>query len=507
MSLKPESFDLIVIGGGINGAGIAADAAGRGLKVLLCEQDDLASATSSASSKLIHGGLRYLEQYEFRLVRESLAEREVLLRKAPHIIKPLRFRLPHQSHLRPAWMLRAGLFLYDHLSQRTTLKGSHSIKFDESSPLVKTIKKGFEYSDAWVEDARLVVLNAMDARNRGATVKTRTCCIKAEKQDNQWQVTLQDQFSNSKTLYTCQALVNAAGPWVNKIFDQALEVPAPNKIRLIRGSHIIVPKLHDQPEAYILQNTDNRIVFVIPFEEDYSLIGTTDIEHKDSLSKVCISEEEKSYLIDVANSYYTSKINLSDIVRCYSGVRPLLDDESDNPQAITRDYTFELDGDALNGDKSTPVLLSIYGGKITTYRKLAEAAVNKLVPFFPSASPAWTATSPLPGGDFDDRPTLEQKLTSDFPWLPESLCQRLVKCYGTLSYQILEGSTCLAELGELAGADLYFKEVKYLVDQEWACTAEDILWRRSKLGLKFNESEKLKLTAIIESLDGSCEAA
>ena len=495
MSQHQQHYDLIVIGGGINGAGIAADAAGRGLNVLLCEQDDLASATSSASSKLIHGGLRYLEQYEFRLVREALAEREVLLRKAPHIIKPLRFRLPHQPHLRPAWMLRAGLFLYDHLSQRTTLKGSHGIEFDDNAPLMPTIKKGFEYSDAWVEDARLVVLNAMDARNHGATIKTRSRCIKAERVESLWQVTIQDTITNIQSQYTCHALVNASGPWVNKIFDETLTMPAPNNIRLVRGSHIIVPKLHEQPEAYILQNTDNRIVFAIPFEQDYSLIGTTDIEHKDSLENVCISEEEKSYLLDIANSYFKKKTTLSDIIHSYSGVRPLLDDEADNPQAITRDYTFELDG-----NKTTPALLSVYGGKITTYRKLAEAAVNKLMPFFNSDKKPWTAETALPGGDFPDRLTLEKSLLQQYPWLPESLCQRLVRSYGTLSDNILEGCQSLTDLGERAGADLYYREVKYLVEQEWACTTDDILWRRSKLGLRFSENDKNNLNNMLTAL-------
>ncbi|MRI34410.1 glycerol-3-phosphate dehydrogenase [Endozoicomonas sp. OPT23] len=501
-SSDQKSYDLIVIGGGINGTGIAADAAGRGLKVLLCEQDDLASATSSASSKLIHGGLRYLEQYEFRLVREALAEREVLLRKAPHIIKPLRFRLPHQPHLRPAWMLRAGLFLYDHLSQRTTLKGSHGIRFDQQSPLVSEITKGFEYSDAWVEDARLVVLNAMDAREHGATIKTRTRCIKAERMDDQWQVTLQDQFSNQQSSFTCKALVNASGPWVNQVFDQALELTTPNKIRLVRGSHIIVPKLHYQPEAYILQNTDNRIVFVIPFEQDFSLVGTTDIEHKDSLKQVHISKEEKSYLIDVANSYFTRKLDTSDIIHSYSGVRPLLDDEADNPQAITRDYTLELEG-----SESTPPLLSVYGGKITTYRKLAEAAVNRLSPFFTDMDSPWTATSPLPGGDFESRPVLEKELSAQYPWLSESLCIRLVRSYGTFSQQILNGAEKLEDLGEQIGADLYAREVEYLMKQEWACTAEDILWRRSKLGLRFTEQEKQNLDGLIDSLNHRSKAA
>ncbi len=502
--MKPDSaiYDLVVIGGGINGTGIAADAAGRGLKVLLCEQDDLASATSSSSSKLIHGGLRYLEQYEFRLVRESLAEREVLLRKAPHIIKPLRFRLPHQPHLRPAWMLRAGLFLYDHLSRRTTLAASHGISFDQHSPLMEEITRGFEYSDAWVDDARLVVLNAIDARERGADILTRNKCIKAERQNDHWLVTLHDLISGELKTIKSRVLVNAAGPWVNQLFDHALGQPSPNNIRLIRGSHIVVPRLHDQPEAYILQNTDNRIVFVIPFEQQFSLIGTTDVEHQASISSVSISEEETDYLLKVANEYFKTKVSHSDIVTTYSGVRPLLDDEADNPQAITRDYTLELDH-----DDGKPPLLSIFGGKITTYRKLAEAALTKLVPFFPNAGPAWTEESPLPGGNFVNREVFKVSLYQRYPWLPESLACRLVRSYGTLTYDLLGDAGSLDDLGEHIGADLYRREIDYLTKSEWAITSEDVLWRRSKLGLFLNDSQKNRLDSILEFPDSKEQVA
>ncbi|WP_067522218.1 glycerol-3-phosphate dehydrogenase [Endozoicomonas ascidiicola] len=500
MTPHSQPYDLLIIGGGINGAGIAADAAGRGLKTILCEQGDLASATSSSSSKLIHGGLRYLEQYEFRLVHESLAEREVLLRKAPHIIKPLRFCLPHERHLRPAWMLRVGLFLYDHLSKRVTLPASKSISFNTNSPLVNNITKGFEYSDAWVEDARLVVLNAMDAHNRGATILPRTRCIEAKRQGDLWQVTLQDQTSKEVTTISSRALVNAAGPWVNHVFDKALHEAAPNNIRQIRGSHIIVPRIHDQPQAYILQNTDGRIVFVIPFEQDFSLIGTTDVEHKTSLDHISISDDEKQYLIAVVNKYFKQKIDKADIITSYSGVRPLLDDDADNPQAITRDYTLELDH-----SNNQPPLLSIYGGKITTYRKLAEAAVNKLSPFFneegKTISQSWTADAPLPGGNFDSKELLSQKLTTEYPWLPDSLNQRLVTNYGTLCYKILGNAESIKDLGELIGSDLYEKEVGYLFNSEWARTAEDILWRRSKLGLRFSKNEIRSLEQLLNTLN------
>ena len=500
MAREMTVYDLVVIGGGVNGAGIAADAAGRGLNVLLCEQNDLASATSSSSSKLIHGGLRYLEQYEFRLVREALAEREVLINKAPHIISPLRFRLPHQPHLRPAWMIRAGLFLYDNLSKRVTLKGSHGVRFDDDSPLDKgaNITRGFEYSDGWVDDARLVILNAIDARNHNADVRTRTRCIKAERKKDTWQVTLLDTFSEQTEQVQCRVLVNATGPWVNHLFEGAIQKPSPKGIRLIRGSHIVVPKLHDQPEAYILQNNDHRIVFVIPYEDDFSLVGTTDVEHKASLDSIRISAEETDYLLTIINDYFQKKTTREDIISSYSGVRPLLDDDADNPQAVTRDYTLELDADA-----GQPPLLSIFGGKITTYRKLAENAVDKLAPFFPAAGPAWTSTAPLAGGDFTDRATLQAKLKQQYPWLADSLCARLTRCYGTIAYQVLDGVTSAMDMGVCIGGDFYERELKYLVEQEWACTVEDVLWRRTKLGLRFDQAQQDLVASLMASIINS----
>jgi glycine/D-amino acid oxidase-like deaminating enzyme len=339
MTAEHTIHDLMVIGGGVNGTGIAMDAAGRGLSVVLCEMNDLASATSSNSSKLIHGGLRYLEHYEFRLVKEALAERESLLRNAPHIMWPLRFRLPHRPHLRPAWMIRIGLFLYDHLAKRELLPGSNGIRFGADSPLVSDIAKGFEYSDGWVDDARLVVLCAMAARQSGADIKTRTRCVRAERQDGLWLVTLQEVDTGRQQRYRCRALVNAAGPWASKLFDEAMTLEAPKQIRLVKGSHIIVPKLHDEPEAYILQNEDNRIVFVIPYEDNFSLIGTTDVDYQGNPSEARISDEEVEYLCAVVNAHFKRKINAADVVWTYSGVRPLMDDEHGQAQKASRDYS------------------------------------------------------------------------------------------------------------------------------------------------------------------------
>ncbi|MBR9871445.1 MAG: glycerol-3-phosphate dehydrogenase [Gammaproteobacteria bacterium] len=494
MNSERCDYDLLVIGGGINGAGIALDAAGRGLNVLLCEMNDLASSTSSNSSKLIHGGLRYLEYYEFRLVREALAEREVLLKKAPHIIWPLRFRLPHRPHLRPAWMIRAGLFLYDHLAKRATLKGSHGIKFEKGSPLVEKISRGFEYSDGWVDDARLVVLNAMAAREKGTRILTRTRCSSAKRKGALWEVTLENQLTGKSETVTARALVNAAGPWVTSFFDDALATRPPKQIRLVKGSHIIVPRIHDDPQAYILQNEDNRIVFVIPYEENFSLIGTTDVEHKGDPATARISEEEIQYLTSVVNDHFKRKICATDIVATYAGVRPLLDDESDSPEAVTRDYTFEVDEPAGKAP-----LLSVFGGKITTYRKLAEAAVNGIISHFPNAGASWTADAPLPGGDFDNQHNLQAELEQQFPWLPLEVISRFVRSYGTLSYRILSGLESLEDMGQHFGAGLYQREVEYLMYNEWALDLDDIIWRRTKLGLFLQPSEQKLLASFLQT--------
>ena len=496
MSNNPsaELYDLLVIGGGINGCGIAADAASRGLKVLLCEQQDLAAATSSNSSKLIHGGLRYLEHYEFRLVREALAEREVLLKVAPHIIWPLRFRLPHQPHLRPALLIRLGLFLYDNLARRVTLPASHGFRFGATDPLVSTIKKGFEYSDAWVDDSRLVVLNAMAARQHGATVLTRSRCQSVSRQEQLWQVEICNQGSGQTRNYLARAVVNAAGPWVASLFGQTLPGPTPQKIRLVKGSHIVVPKLHNDPHAYILQNVDQRIVFVIPYEDDFSLIGTTDVDYQGDPAQVCISDAETDYLLQISNSYFRRQITRQDILHSYAGVRPLLDDEADSAQAVTRDYKLEWDAPA-----DAAPLLSVFGGKITTYRKLAQAAVNRLASAFPQIGNCVTAERPLPGGDFTDQATLLSELSLSHNYLPTAVLKRYTRSYGTLSHQLLAGCHSLADLGEDFGHGLYQAEVSYLLNHEWAHTAADILWRRTKLGLRLDQAQQQRLTEFIAS--------
>ena len=480
-SLTPKDVihDVLVIGGGINGCGIALDAAGRGLSVLLCEQDDLASATSSRSSKLIHGGLRYLEHFEFRLVGKALAEREVLLRNAPHIIRPMRFRLPHQPHLRPAWMIRAGLFLYDHLARRKTLPGSHGIRPPADSPLRPQITRGFEYSDAWVDDARLVVLVARAAAEHGAQILTRSACVHAERRDGLWQVTLEDRRSGQRSQHLCRSLVNAAGPWVSSLLEQVIHSPMRQPLRLVQGSHIVVPRLHPGEHAYILQNEDNRIVFVIPFEDDFSLIGTTDVDYRGDPAAVQISAEETDYLLRVVNQHFRQQLQETDVVWSFAGVRALADDADGQAQAASRDYSLDIDASAGQAP-----LLSVLGGKITTYRRLAEEATDQLCELLQRPGRAWTADSPLPGGDFADQPTLLADLHKLYPWLPGSTLQRFARSYGTLTHELLRGCLGMEDMGQHFGADLYAREVRYLMQQEWAVTAEDVLWRRSKLGLR-----------------------
>lgn len=484
MTRDQQEFDVVVVGGGVNGVGIAMDAAGRGLKVLLCEMNDLASATSSSSSKLIHGGLRYLEHYEFRLVREALAERESLLRNAPHIMWPMRFRLPYRPHLRPAWMIRTGLFLYDHLAKRELLPGSRSIRFDSSDPLKPEIRKGFEYSDGWVDDARLVVLTAQKARELGASIRTRTKCVRAERGSTHWNVTLQDMRNGSEQHITARTVVNATGPWVSRLFGEALSMRAPKMIRMVKGSHIVVPRLNKGQEAYILQNADDRIVFVIPYEDHFSLVGTTDVDYQGDPSKATISAEETTYLLNIVNDHFQHQLTPSDVVWSYSGVRPLMDDEEGDAQKASRDYSFEV-----NRDKGLAPLISVFGGKITTYRKLAEAATNKLCQFFPGCGEPWTKHAALPGGDFDSQEALAARLKADFPWLSESLNRRLVRTYGTACFQFLSGHQSMDELGQHFGGTLYRAEVDYLIEQEWALTTDDILWRRTKQGLYASESD------------------
>lgn len=482
-----DILDLFVIGGGINGTGIAADASGRGLSVALCEQADLASATSSASSKLIHGGLRYLEHHEFRLVREALREREVLLAKAPHIIRPLRFILPHRAHLRPAWMLRAGLFLYDHLGKRQRLSGSRGIRLSSSLGLKPDIRRGFEYSDCWVDDARLVVLNAMHARQHGADIMVRTRCVAAHDHGDHWEIELEDGDSGRRFTRRARTLVNAAGPWVDGVVRGQAGRTSRYGVRMIQGSHLIVPRRNNDERAFILQNTDQRIVFVLPYEEEFSLIGTTDRRYRGDPSQVEASEEEIDYLLDVVNDHFTTPLTRQDVLRTFSGVRPLCDDESADPSAMTRDYTLDLD------DTSGAPLLSVFGGKITTYRKLAEAALDALSPHLPGMGDCWTADSALPGGDIDDQESFTARLEADFPFLGTARAQRFARSYGTLCLAFLNGARRAEDLGESFGAGLTAAEVDYLVDHEWACSAEDILWRRTKLGLRLTADQQRRV--------------
>ncbi|WP_322741623.1 glycerol-3-phosphate dehydrogenase [Glaciimonas soli] len=480
---QTDIVDLLVVGGGINGAGIARDAAGRGLTVLLCEQDDLAAHTSSSSTKLIHGGLRYLEHYEFSLVRKALQEREVLLKAAPHIISPLRFVMPHMPHLRPAWMIRAGLFLYDHLSKREVLPGSRGITFSSHPsgiPLKKFLKKGFVYSDASVQDARLVVLNAMDARERGATILTKTRLIEATQGAQYWDASLLCTLTGKTTHVKARCVINAAGPWVASLLHGALQTSAQHQIRLVKGSHIVTKRLFDHDHAYIFQNPDNRIVFAIPYEKDFTLIGTTDVEYQGDPASVTISNEEIAYLCESVSRYFEATVTPAQVVWTYAGVRPLLEEEVDNPAAVTRDYKLELH----TGQNQAPVL-SVFGGKITTYRRLAEEACDQLQSLFSYMKPSWTAHAPLPGGDIERADITEflRVFQQRHPWLPAALAQRYAHAYGTRAERMLAGIKDIAGLGELFGADLYAAEVHYLVQQEWAITVDDILWRRSKLGL------------------------
>ena len=484
-----EVYDLAVVGGGINGAGIAADAAGRGMSVFLCEQHDLAAHTSSASSKLIHGGLRYLEHHEFRLVREALAEREVLLAKAPHIVHPLRFVLPHRPHLRPAWMIRAGLFLYDHLGKREKLPASRGVRFSIDSPLKAEITRGFEYSDCSVDDARLVVLNAMAARENGAHIHPHTRCVSARRSKGLWHLHLERRDGSLYSI-RARALVNAAGPWVDRFLREELRQKPPYGIRLIQGSHLIVPRLYDGEHAYILQNEDRRIVFAIPYLRQFTLIGTTDREYQGDPAQISISEAETDYLLNVVNAHFKRQLSRQDILRSFSGVRPLCDDESDDPSAVTRDYTLALD----NTPGEAP-LLSVFGGKLTTYRKLAEAALEQLAPHFAGVMKAsWTASSPLPGGEaMTTVEDLAIQLMERLRQLDPALARRWASTYGSRIWKLLDGAHNLSELGEHLGAGLYAREVEYLVREEWARDADDILWRRTKLGLFLNAQQQHQL--------------
>ncbi|MDO9502223.1 glycerol-3-phosphate dehydrogenase [Falsiroseomonas sp.] len=488
-----NDFDLLVIGGGINGAGIARDAVGRGLSTCLVERGDLASGTSSNSSKLVHGGLRYLEHYEFRLVREALAEREVLLRIAPHIVWPMRFVLPHRAEMRPRWLIRAGLFLYDHLARRVSLPGAEGLDFRKhpfGAPLSPAIANGFAYSDCWVEDSRLVVLNAKDAARRGASIRTRTAFIDAARDAQGWTVRLRTAEGGEETL-RCTALVNAAGPWVLSAQDQTHAARA-GSVRLIRGSHIVLPALYEGEQAYILQNDDRRVVFVIPYQGRFSLVGTTDVPHEGDAATAHCTPEEAAYLCDAVSRQFKRPVTPAEIVWSYSGVRPLFDDGTDDPSAITRDYVLKLDTEAAP-------LLSIYGGKITTYRRLAEEAVEKLGKALGRSAPAWTAGAALPGGDFGGRDLAgyEAEIATRYPFLPPTLRARLVRAYGSEVPALLGEATSMVELGQDYGAGLTQREIDWLVREEWARTAEDVLWRRSRLGLHMTQAEREAVAAAI----------
>jgi glycerol-3-phosphate dehydrogenase len=486
-----QVFDLAIIGGGVNGCGIARDAAGRGNSVFLCEMNDLASGTSSVSTKLVHGGLRYLEYYEFRLVREALIEREVLWRIAPHIIRPLRFVLPHHAGLRPAWLLRLGLFLYDHIGGRKLLPPTRSVDLarDEvGKPLVPgRYHKGFEYSDCFVDDARLVVLTARDAANRGADIRTRTRAVETRQADGLWHVTVEDTLTRERSSIAARVLVNAGGPWVEQVLTLGAGVNTRAKVRLVQGSHIVVRKLYDNDRAYIFQNSDGRIVFTIPYQDDFTLIGTTDRDYEGDPAKVKATDEEIAYLCASVSEYLSKPVKPEDVVWTYAGVRPLYDDGASEAKAATREYAFELD---------TPggvPLLSVYGGKITTYRRLAEEALEKLSPYLKGtkAREGWTAKAALPGGDMDVSAiaALTADLVRDYPFLTPAHANRLAHAYGTRAAKVLGAAKSMTDLGRGFGGTLTESEVRYLIVYEWACTASDIVWRRSKLGLRMSQPE------------------
>ena len=497
-----KTMDVLVIGGGVNGAGIARDLAGRGLTVMLCEKDDLASATSSASTKLIHGGLRYLEYKKFKLVREALIEREVLLRSAPHIIWPLTFVLPHHSKLRPWWLIRLGLFLYDHLGGRKILPSSKGLSFAGTKfgqPLKQSFKRGFSYADCWVDDARLVVLNALDAYEKGAQVLTRTECAKLEKHPEEagWIATLHDHITDSNTRVHVQLVVNAAGPWVNQVLGLVGEGVEKYKVRWVKGSHIIVPRLFQGDQAYILQQPDGRIVFAIPYEKKYTLIGTTDSDYKDDLEEVRISLEEVEYLCAAVNRYFRHQISPEDVEWTYSGVRPLHEEPGvTEAAAATREYL--LDIEEHKGGK----ILSVYGGKITTFRKLAEHAGEKVVEILGRGKGNWTENASLPGGEGSaaNFETFLKTLRREYNWLPEALALRYARAYGSRSREFLRGFKHLADLGEHLGDNIYEVEISYLVNVEWALTVEDVLWRRSKLGLHISEDTQKNIKRVLKKI-------
>lgn len=487
--------DIFIIGGGVNGVGIARDAVGRGLSVRLAEQHDLGSATSSASTKLFHGGLRYLEHYEFRLVRESLIEREILLNAMPHISWPMRFLLPLHKDMRPAWLLRLGLFIYDHLGGRKILPPTRSVALRGNplgKPLHSRFARAFEYSDCWVQDARLVSLNARDAAERGADILVQSEVTHATRDKDGWKISVRDKHRDTTTVYNAKVLINAAGPWVGNIIDNVVDSESREGVRLVRGSHIVVKKVYDHDRCYIFQNNDGRIAFAIPYENDFTLIGTTDIDHDGKPSAAACSDEEAQYLCDLVNDYFAHSLTRDDIVWTYSGVRPLYDDKAQNASEATRDYVLRID------DEGGYPLMNIFGGKITTYRRLAESALEKIQPYVESDDDkflSWTATATLPGGDFavGERDALIADLVADYAFIDDKEARRLMLHYGTCARDWLGNAVSRADLGKDFGHNLSESEVRHLIQHEFARSAEDILWRRTKLGLHFSAQQSADL--------------
>ena len=486
--------DLAIVGGGINGVGIARDAAGRGLSVLLVEAGDLAGGTSSASSKLIHGGLRYLEHRQFRLVRDALKEREVLMASAPHLVQPLRFVLPHVPAMRPRPLIRLGLFLYDHLARRRTIPGSTGVHLSSSplgAPLRREYSHGFTYWDCWVDDARLVVVNARAATERGADIRTRTSCIAAERFDGHWRLRLRDEATGEFVEHRARSLVNAAGPWVGRVagsIDTARGAAAGKRMRLVKGSHIVVPRIFDAEDAYILQNDDRRVVFVLPFEDRFSLIGTTDVPFEGDAGGVAIDAAETQYLIDAVARFLKRPPTTPDVVWSYSGVRPLYEDDKSAPaSAVTRNYRLELEGGG-----SQPPLLTVMGGKLTTYRRLAEDAVDRLAPHLATAGGRWTASAPLPGGDLpaSDVGAFVDDLARRHSRFDRGYLIRLVGRHGRIAEDVLGDSRSPQDMGRHVGADLYEREVLHMAANEWARRPEDVLWRRTKTGVHLSTAER-----------------
>lgn len=493
---SPENpLDLLVVGGGINGVGVARDAAGRGLSVALCEKDDLAQGTSSRSGKYIHGGLRYLEYYEFRLVREALIEREVVLQAAPHLSWPLQLVLPHSPQQRPRWLIRLGLFLYDNLGGRKRVPGTKAVNL-ETSPVGQALKdrykKAFSYWDVWIDDARLVILNAVDAAARGAQILTRTRCSTMRREGTLWCAELENAVTGSRQNYYAKAVINAAGPWVEQVIDGASGVTSKLKVRLVKGSHIILPKWWDGDHGYVLQAPDKRLIFVNPYFDNMALVGTTDIPFEDRAEDVSIDEGEIKYLLEILELYFEKRFAPSEVLFDYSGVRPLFDDDAaKNASAVTRDYEFEVSG-SLDPSGSQPPMLSAFGGKLTTYRKLSEHALEKIAPFFPDMKPAWTATAPLPGGDLGGKAFSDwfTAFETAYSFLPSQLLRHLSICYGANAYELLGGVKSVEDLGHHFGASFYEREANWLIEREWAQTAEDILWRRTKHGLFLSTDQK-----------------